>query len=1100
MATLCMNSNLLPKTTIAKRISKPRKPSSKSYEFLFEYANRNHLLLPTNCYYLVAGDFSTTLLPPNSLNQRTVVLDLDETLIHSTIFRDTSIPITPPVNYDFLVTFGREVAYVKKRPYVDEFLQFLNQNNFEIVIFTAGTKEYASPVLDRLDPYGFISHRLYRDSRKLVNGKYHVKDLSNLGRDLRNVLIVDDKQRSYKLQPENGIPIKRFIDDLHDDELKKLMDNFFKSCDQYEDLKDALKHYRDLNLKLRFKLEQELGTKSAAIVLKPEVNFQILFKFVQCLLFRAPSKVSVVYHNLDYVFDNPLEIDVKWCGWEYRLKKMEKRVKKMKRFTGVICQLHKELGVLADLETRLTKMQSNGVNKGQLQEFNQKVMWRCEEGNVTSTLEDGNALCCKVTVVNDSRKRFANVWLFDTEATFHMTARKEWFHQYKPISGGGSVYSCNDHKLKIIGIGSIMVKMHDGTVRTIRDVRHVEGLKKNLLSLGQLDDLGCKVEIQNKIMKIIEGAFVLTRGEKVAVNLYELKGEIMKEAEASVASHSPSHRVAVTWHQKLGHMPEQGMKILVERKLLPGLTKVSLPFCEHCVISKQHRLKFKTSNSRSVYVLELVHSDVWQAPVSSLGGAKYFVSFIDDYSRRCWVYPIKKKSDVFEVFKVYKARVELDSGKKIKCLRTDNGGEYTGDEFDTFSRQEEIKRQFTTAYTPQQKGVAERMNITLLEKARAMLATASLRKSFWAEVVNTAYYVINRSPSTTVELKTPMEMWTGKPVNYSDFHIFGSLVYVMYNTQETTKLNPKSKKCLFLGYADEVKGYRLWDPTAHKVVVSRDVVFMEDKIQENEEGDSTTKETTSIQIEKEFQSNDSSEAIPQHKVNESNVAYCLLTEEGEPSTLQEALNNPDTKPIGNKWVYKIKRNGDDQVERYRARLVVKGYAPKEGIDFNEIFSPVVRMTTIRVVLSMCVMYDLHLEQLDVKTAFLYGNLEEEIYMLQPEGFKQKGKENLVCRLNKFLYGLKQAPRCWYKRFNSFFKGIEYNRLHADPCAYFKRFGNDDFIILLLYVDDMLVAGPNKYRINKLKAQLAREFKMKDLGPTNKILRMQIHRDRVSRKI
>ncbi|GJU51145.1 hypothetical protein Tco_1220700 [Tanacetum coccineum] len=135
-----------------------------------------------------------------------------------------------------------------------------------------------------------------------------------------------------------------------------------------------------------------------------------------------------------------------------------------------------------------------------------------------------------------------------------MTSRRELFHQYKPISGGGSVYTCNDHELKIIGIGSVMVKMHDGTVRTIRDVRHVEGLKKNLLSLGQLDDLGCKVEIQDKIMKIIKGALVLMRGEKVAANLYQLKRELMEEAEASVASHSPSYRVAITWHQKLGHM------------------------------------------------------------------------------------------------------------------------------------------------------------------------------------------------------------------------------------------------------------------------------------------------------------------------------------------------------------------------------------------------------------------------------------------------------------------------------------------------------------------------------------------------------------------
>ncbi|GJZ52427.1 gag-pol polyprotein [Tanacetum coccineum] len=422
------------------------------------------------------------------------------------------------------------------------------------------------------------------------------------------------------------------------------------------------------------------------------------------------------------------------------------------------------------------------------------------QGNVASTSDDGNALCCEAAVANEGRKRFVDVWLFDTGATFHMTARREWFHQYKPISEGGSVYSCNDRELKIIGIGSVKVsgKVQIGIVRLFGRLRYVEGLKKNLLSLGQLDDLVCKVEIQDKIMKIIKGALVLMRGEKVTANLYQLKGEIIEEAEASVASHSPSHRVAISWHQKLGHMSEQGMKILVDRKLLPCLIKVSLPFYEYCVISKQHRLKFKASNSRSVSVLELVHSDVWQAPVQSLGGAKYFVSFIDDYSRRCWVYPIKKKSDVFEVFKVYKARVKLDFGTKIKCLRTDSGGEYT------------------------------------------------------------------------VELKTPMEMWTGKPVDYSDLHIFGSPV-----------------------------GYHLWDSTAHKVVVSRDV-FMEDKVQENEEGDSTTRENATIQMEKEFQSNDSFEAVPQHEVNETTESQAPTTRTGDrerrrpgPSTLQEALNNPD---------------------------------------------------------------------------------------------------------------------------------------------------------------------------------------------------------------
>ena len=312
-----------------------------------------------------------------------------------------------------------------------------------------------------------------------------------------------------------------------------------------------------------------------------------------------------------------------------------------------------------------------------------------------------------------------------------------------------------------------------------------------------------------------------------------------------------------------------------------------------------------------------------------------------------------------------------------------------------------------------------------------------------------------------------------------------------------------------------------------------------------------------MENDQEQENSDSSEAEPEHEVHEqveseapevrrstrerrlpawhseyvmeSNVAYCLLTEDGEPSTFHEATSSSDVslwmtamqeeiealhknttwelvplphgrKAIGNKWVYKIKRDSNDQVERYRARLVVKGYAQKEGIDFNEIFFPVVRLTTVRIVLAMCATFDLHLEQLDVKTAFLHGELEEEIYMLQPEGFAETGKENLVCRLNKSLYGLKQAPRCWYKRFDSFIISLGYNRLSSDHCTYFKRFDGGDFIILLLYVDDMLVAGPNKDRVQELKAQLAREFDMKDLGSANKILGMQIHRDRDNRKI
>ena len=152
-----------------------------------------------------------------------------------------------------------------------------------------------------------------------------------------------------------------------------------------------------------------------------------------------------------------------------------------------------------------------------------------------------------------------------------------------------------------------------------------------------------------------------------------------------------------------------------------------------------------------------------------------------------------------------------------------------------------------------------------------------------------------------------------------------------------------------------------------------------------------------------------------------------------------------------------RRDEIDGSKRYKARLVVKGFQQKQGVDYNEIFSPVVKMTTIRLVLGIVASEDLHLEQMDVKTAFLHGDLDEDIYMMQPEGFPIVGKENLVCKLKKSLYGLKQAPRQWYLRFDSFMRKSGYNRCDMDHCCYQKHF-DSSYIILLLYVDDMLVAG------------------------------------------
>jgi hypothetical protein len=200
------------------------------------------------------------------------------------------------------------------------------------------------------------------------------------------------------------------------------------------------------------------------------------------------------------------------------------------------------------------------------------------------------------------------------------------------------------------------------------------------------------------------------------------------------------------------------------------------------------------------------------------------------------------------------------------------------------------------------------------------------------------------------------------------------------------------------------------------------------------------------------------------------------------------------RSLQNKWVYKLKEE-DEEEKRYKARLVVKGFAQKKGIDFDEIFSLVVKMTSIRTILSLVAVEYLHLEQLDVKTTFLHGDLEEEIYMQQPQGYEVKGKENLVCRLKKNLYGLKQSPMQWHLKFDRFMTEQRYSRCQSDHCVYFKKLENGSFIILLLYVDDMLVAGSNMQDINVLKKKLANSFAMKDLGAAKKILGMRITRDK-----
>lgn len=241
------------------------------------------------------------------------------------------------------------------------------------------------------------------------------------------------------------------------------------------------------------------------------------------------------------------------------------------------------------------------------------------------------------------------------------------------------------------------------------------------------------------------------------------------------------------------------------------------------------------SKRRSNHRLELIHSDLC-GPMEqrSIGGSRYFLTFIDDYSRYLYIYMLEHKDQVPETFKEFKDMAERQTGEKIKVLRTDNGKEYiknwnTEERLKAILKDSGIIHQQTMRYTPQQNGLAERMNRSIVEKARTLLSDARLGKDYWGEAVSTSVYLLNRSPTKRLWNKTPYEVWTGDKPDLSHLRTFGCEAMVQIPKELRKKWDPKSQKLLFMGYCENRKGYRLINPADKKIIFSRDVKFLEEK-------------------------------------------------------------------------------------------------------------------------------------------------------------------------------------------------------------------------------------------------------------------------------
>ncbi|KAH9779126.1 hypothetical protein KPL71_007607 [Citrus sinensis] len=745
-----------------------------------------------------------------------------------------------------------------------------------------------------------------------------------------------------------------------------------------------------------------------------------------------------------------------------------------------------------------------------------------------------------LTVTTPEKINYENDWIVDSGCSNHMTGDRQKLQNCSEYKGNRVVVTADNSRLPIAHIGkAIVTPRYSPNQVPLQDVYHVPGMKKNLLSVAQLTSSGHYVLFGPQNVKVFRD---LKISEKPTMEGRRLESVYVMSAESAYVDKTRRNETADLWHMRLGHVSYSKLSAMVKKSMLKGLPQLDVrtnTVCAGCQYGKAHQLPYEESKFKAKKPLELIHSDVF-GPVKqpSIGGMRYMVTFIDDFSRYVWAFFMKEKFEAFSKFKEFKEIVEGEVEQKIRCLRTDNGGEYSSREFSQYLRECQIRHQYTCANTPQQNGVAERKNRHLAEICRSMLHAKNVPGIFWAEGMRTAAHVINKLPQPRLEFVSPFEkLWNKKP-RVSYLRVFGCVCYVFVPDHLRSKIDKKAVRCIFVGYDNQRKGWKCCDPVNGKCYTSRDVVFDEASSwwtsekevppDSKEFGDMLQQKMGEHTVQIHLSSaGDLCDSDSERRVTlnpwQSGV-YRQPDEEAiveeatgiEPETFEEAsqssewmtamkdeitaleqnqtwelvLKPKDVKPISCRWVYKIKHRPDGSIERYKARLVARGFSQQYGLDYDETFSPVAKLTTVRVLLALAANKSWNLWQMDVKNAFLHGELDREIYMIQPMGFQNRGHPEYVCKLQKALYGLKQAPRAWYGKIAEFLTQSGYSVTSADSSLFAKANG-ERIAIVLVYVDDLIIIGDDVEEIFRTKENLSVRFQMKELGQLKHFLGLEV---------
>ena len=616
------------------------------------------------------------------------------------------------------------------------------------------------------------------------------------------------------------------------------------------------------------------------------------------------------------------------------------------------------------------------------------------------------------------------------------------------------------------------------------------------------------------------------------------------EAELKCIIPTQTHQInkltatTTTWHERLAHA---GSDCILKTSELAGFEVVEQSpeiMCRNCIINKKPIPNFSSAKNHANKVLECVHADLAGPFNRSIDGYYYYLNIIDEYSRFISVYGLTSKNEAAKWIQHYLEMAERFTEKKMVRFRSDNGGEFNNNPLKEIFIDKGITHEFSTAYTPQTNGIAERNNRTLKDDARTMMNSASLPDQFWFHAIRHAAYIRNRLVSS-VHKQIPIMLWNKSNPDYDKIKIFGCKAYYHLPPIQVKSFDQRSTDAIYLGASYDQCKYILYDVAKKKCVSSRNAhidesIFPYAHTEESSLIESVDDNTIDLDnlpidpgqtIDPPVKATDTTKRpvrstrgkMPQ-RFNEYVMDIEITNEINIPRTYEEAMISPYSEKwkqamdsemecllkhgvaevveltpeianvlIDSFWLFTVKRDELMRIHRFKARFTAKGFKQRPELDYKETYSPVASNELVRLMLTLAVEKQLLVHHFDVTTAFLHSEIDHEIYVKAPKGYYET---NQVFKLRKSLYGLKQSPRNWYMHLGRLLTQEGFHQSEIDPCLFT---GNDTSTYVLIYVDDICCIAPNEERIESIFNSLKKHLQIKNLGEIKQFLGWNIVR-------